>query len=178
MRMRLLVSLLLLAALLPAQDTRPQVSGTPGSVVWLGDVATTSTPEEELGEWILPANTITKNGAGLRVTAWWTLAAGVSSKVPRLRFGTSSSGGNQCALRTISTDAGTAVFFVNIVRVSATDVVCSGALHCTSCGTASTLNGAYAGGADFAATQYVRFTCSNAVTGECHLSGYVIEPIQ
>jgi hypothetical protein len=49
--------------------------------------ATTGTVEEVLATYTLPANTLSANGKGVRITAWGTTAANGNAKTTRIRFG-------------------------------------------------------------------------------------------
>jgi hypothetical protein len=69
--------------------------GTGSAVATLGGVlnvnttsqATTGTVEEVLATYTLPANTLSANGKGVRITAWGTTAANGNAKTTRIRFG-------------------------------------------------------------------------------------------
>ena len=49
--------------------------------------ATTGTTEQILATYTLPANALSANGKGVRITAYWSTAANANSKTYQLRFG-------------------------------------------------------------------------------------------
>lgn len=67
----------------------PNATSTLGSVLNVNTTtqATTGTSEEILATYTLPANTLSANGKGVRITAHGTLAANGNTKVVRIRFG-------------------------------------------------------------------------------------------
>jgi hypothetical protein len=80
--------------------------------------ATTGTVEEVLATYTLPANTLSANGKGLRVTVWGTVTGNTNAKVLRVRFG--GIGGTQIATVSTSTAAHTAFYLTaSVVRTGA-----------------------------------------------------------
>jgi len=59
------------------------------AAVTLGPVVTTVLSEQTLLSYTLPANTLSYNGKGIKITAWGTTAANANVKTLRLKFGNS-----------------------------------------------------------------------------------------
>jgi hypothetical protein len=113
--------------------------GTGSAVATLGGVlnvnttsqATTGTVEEVLATYTLPANTLSANGKGVRITVSFEGAANTNSKTCRVRFG--GIGGTIVTQRTFSTSG-------DFVRGVA-EVIRTGAATQQSSGSTANVNG-------------------------------------
>lgn len=83
--------------------------------------ATTGTTEETLSSYNLPANALSANGKGLRVTAWGTTAANGNSKTFALTFGATT-----CSTLSGTLNNAAIVLTALILRAGASDQECGG----------------------------------------------------
>jgi hypothetical protein len=134
--------------------------------------ATTGTIEEVLATYTLPANTLSANGKGIRITAW-AAGSGGGNKTLRIRVG--GLGGTQIAVTNTATGAGGYVVDALVFRTGAATQVAlgrgsihgSGAMNVTDTAPTQTLSG----------TVDVVITGTTAVIGELTFKGGLVEAL-
>lgn len=121
--------------------------------------ATTGTSEEVLATYTLPANALSANGKGVRITAW-TTGTGAGQKITRIRFG--GLAGTIVAGTVSSGGAGVHVVHATVLRTGAATQVAMGQ---------GFINGGSANNTGSSPTQTLSGTVDIVVTGTSAVAG-------
>ena len=153
-------------------------SATLGGVAHVNttSAATTGTTEQILATYTLPANALSANGKGVRITAWGSTAANANSKTFRVRFG----GIGGTGISALATTTASAVFHstANVIRTGASAQVSIATINSgTSGGAASGIvNHNTAIAADTTATIDIVVTGTTpTAAGDLTFNGLIVE---